>query len=101
MTCTIEGCDQPRDSRGWCTSHYGAWRRHGNPLTAQPAPMPIEDVIEDIEFMAEQGESPARMAARLGTNVHALELRLRRAGRRDLSVMFSAEVARARAGALT
>ena len=99
MTCTIEGCERPINGRGWCTSHYGSWRRHGNPL-ALTSIRPIEDIIEDIEFMAACGESPAMMAARLGTSAHALDVRLRRAGRHDLSTIFSAETNRAKTGAV-
>ena len=32
--CSIEGCDQPHEARGWCATHYARWRRHGDPLTA-------------------------------------------------------------------
>jgi hypothetical protein len=30
--CSVEGCDKPRIARGWCTKHYDAWRKHGDPL---------------------------------------------------------------------
>lgn len=30
-TCSIETCDSPVRSRGWCRSHYEKWRRHGDP----------------------------------------------------------------------
>jgi hypothetical protein len=29
--CSIEDCDSPAKTRGWCYKHYGAWRRHGDP----------------------------------------------------------------------
>lgn len=30
--CSIEGCDRPGNGgRGWCKSHYGKFRRHGDP----------------------------------------------------------------------
>lgn len=25
-------CDRPVLARGWCVNHYGAWRKHGDPL---------------------------------------------------------------------
>ncbi|GAB3042152.1 hypothetical protein GCM10027079_02690 [Sediminivirga luteola] len=30
-TCTIDGCDRRVTARGWCTSHYKRWYRHGDP----------------------------------------------------------------------
>lgn len=28
----IEGCDLPFYAKGWCTTHYQRWRKHGDPL---------------------------------------------------------------------
>jgi hypothetical protein len=37
-TCTIQGCERNRMTRGWCSTHYSRWRRNGNPLrTLTPA----------------------------------------------------------------
>jgi hypothetical protein len=33
MTCSIEGCGKKIIARGWCSAHYGAWWRTGDPLT--------------------------------------------------------------------
>lgn len=30
--CSIDGCGQPKKTRGWCNMHYSAWHRHGDPL---------------------------------------------------------------------
>ena len=29
--CAIEECSRPRKARGWCSVHYGRWRKHGDP----------------------------------------------------------------------
>lgn len=31
-TCSVDGCQKPHDSRGWCCAHYGRWKRHGDPM---------------------------------------------------------------------
>ncbi len=30
--CSIEGCEKVVFAKGWCTTHFGRWRNHGNPL---------------------------------------------------------------------
>lgn len=30
-TCSIEGCGRASRKRGWCSTHYTRWRRHGDP----------------------------------------------------------------------
>ena len=30
--CSVNGCQNPLTSRGWCNKHYSRWRRHGDPL---------------------------------------------------------------------
>ena len=36
--CTIDGCDKLAFARGWCTTHYERWRRHGDPMNAGRGP---------------------------------------------------------------
>jgi hypothetical protein len=30
MTCSVEGCERPAKTKGWCHMHYSRWRRHGD-----------------------------------------------------------------------
>lgn len=30
--CSIASCNRPPVGRGWCSMHYGRWRKHGDPL---------------------------------------------------------------------
>ncbi|HEY7824270.1 MAG TPA: HNH endonuclease signature motif containing protein [Acidimicrobiia bacterium] len=30
--CSIPGCHERHEARGWCNKHYLRWKRHGNPL---------------------------------------------------------------------
>ena len=36
VTCSIEGCDNPLRSRGWCATHWDRWRVHGDPRAHIP-----------------------------------------------------------------
>lgn len=36
LLCGIEGCGKPHYARGWCETHYGRWRIHGDPLGGGP-----------------------------------------------------------------
>lgn len=36
VTCSVDGCDKPAKTRGWCVAHYGRVLRHGNPLADVP-----------------------------------------------------------------
>lgn len=37
-TCTVDDCDKPARSRGWCSVHYMRWRRHGSPFVVKRDP---------------------------------------------------------------
>lgn len=50
-TCTMEGCQKPVMARGWCSTHYQRWQRHGDPnggrhykprASRRPAPCLVE-----------------------------------------------------------
>jgi hypothetical protein len=34
--CSITGCDELAEARGWCRLHYQRWQRHGDPLRTAP-----------------------------------------------------------------
>ena len=36
-TCKIPECDKSAFCHGWCTTHWGRWQRHGDPLYLDPA----------------------------------------------------------------
>ena len=40
--CSIEGCTDPVNSRGWCLHHYEHYRRHGTPQRPTPEDLPNE-----------------------------------------------------------
>lgn len=47
--CTIEGCDRIHYARGYCSSHYGKWRRWGDPLyTRRTSPGEPQKWIEEL-----------------------------------------------------
>lgn len=34
-SCSVDGCSEPVQGRGWCSRHYQRWQRHGDPETIQ------------------------------------------------------------------
>lgn len=35
-TCSVDGCERPSRCRGWCGTHYGRWRVHGDVQADKP-----------------------------------------------------------------
>jgi len=33
--CSVGGCNNPVNTRGYCSAHYGRWKRHGDPLAGR------------------------------------------------------------------
>lgn len=89
MTCTQPDCDRRIKARGLCSTHWARARQRGDFATVTATR--LADLIEDVEFMLEAGESPAMIAARLHTTPAALEQRMRRNGHPDLARPFEAE----------
>lgn len=50
-TCSIDGCSSPALARGWCSTHYHRWQRHGDP-----------GIVKKI-----QGDDVARFRAHIAT----------------------------------
>lgn len=70
-TCTLDNCDRPHAGRGYCSAHYKRWYRYGDPLGAPDKTSRFEprlitpDVREDLEWMAEHGETLRGAAERI------------------------------------
>lgn len=47
--CSIEGCENPRSSRGWCGKHWKRWKAHGDPLVVRPPKEKAPDRLCSIE----------------------------------------------------
>ena len=47
--CTVDGCDRPKYSRGWCHKHYRQWHRTGSPYpTMRPSNQSLEDTVAHV-----------------------------------------------------
>lgn len=59
--CIVPSCTEPMKARGYCSSHYCRWRRHGNPLagrflgTASVNDMSIDDLKTLIAYDQDTG----------------------------------------------
>lgn len=75
-TCDHEGCDRKHVARGYCRTHYG------QVIERKPERRLIH--TEDVEWMAETGETWIRAVERLGVKEKTLRRHLERADRYDL-----------------
>lgn len=44
--CSVDGCDRPIRSRGWCSMHYNRWVRKGDPGPAESTRSEFADRID-------------------------------------------------------
>lgn len=62
--CSIEGCGNPHEARGWCPKHYMRWQRNGDPehvdlrmIRADTIlRVPISEVVPERRAMALAGQ---------------------------------------------
>lgn len=57
-TCSIDGCEGRHEARGWCVTHYGRWRRHGDPLYLDPGAR-LRMLGADERFLAQVDRLPS------------------------------------------
>lgn len=48
-TCSVDGCDTPAKTRGWCVKHYERWRRHGDPTDGGPLRTQAKDCVCSVK----------------------------------------------------
>lgn len=49
-TCSVEGCDRPAVTRGFCNNHYRRFRKYGDPLAGKPTPLAFpENLLARME----------------------------------------------------
>lgn len=47
VRCSVTGCDAISESRGYCSLHYGRWKRHRDPAQLEPRPCEICGTLFD------------------------------------------------------
>lgn len=49
--CSVDGCANIRESRGWCPKHYARWRKHGDAsINLNPPPVSPETFWAKVEI---------------------------------------------------
>lgn len=46
--CSVDGCDRVHDARGFCITHYGRWKKYGDPLIGSTAKGAPMAFIRDV-----------------------------------------------------
>lgn len=57
-TCSIDGCEVVVLARGWCSRHYGRWRKHGSPTAQIPPRRSWRRYAEDARCSIDGCEKP-------------------------------------------
>jgi 5-methylcytosine-specific restriction endonuclease McrA len=49
-TCSIDGCEKPAGTRGWCGMHYARYKRNGDPLALRRPAVRLCPVCNAVEM---------------------------------------------------
>ncbi len=52
--CTIDGCENRIQARGWCSKHYWHWQNFGDPEASRPPKPEAECSVDDCHDRAEK-----------------------------------------------
>lgn len=52
--CSVEGCEHPSKSRGWCNMHYQRWQRHGDLERRIGGPVGPRFPFEPLELIVQR-----------------------------------------------
>lgn len=81
--CSIDACDRPAVSRGYCSMHHQRWRKYGDPLMVRihrSRRVWTRNELSELHDLIEQGWSDARLAKRFDTSVNGIQLARKRYG---------------------
>lgn len=66
--CSVDGCAEPHEAKGYCHAHYMRWRRHGDPLAGGPVKVPDESVEDRFRrYAGEPSEGCWEWSGALGS----------------------------------
>ena len=98
-TCSVDGCEKPRECRDLCGVHYKRWQRHGDPGPAhieprEPARISKQQAhaerlrqarFEDVREMISWGVHPDEVARRIGASRAAIARQAHKWGASDIA----------------